>query len=198
MPLMYPQQSAHADQLPASDHPAGSAPSLFVAGVAAFVAAAVLAVLPAPAQAQAPSAAQAQAPSAAQPASRAQQPLPAPTADEPAYVAAGEAASRSWLAKLDAGEYGATWDAAAAPFRKAITRNKWEADVGSVRKALGPLQERSNRGARFTRSLPGAPDGDYVLLQNDARFQNKAAAIETVTMSREADGVWRVVGYFIR
>lgn len=121
-----------------------------------------------------------------------------PTADEPAYVDAAEAAARSWLQKLDAGDYRGTWDSAAAPFRKAITRDKWEADVGAVRKAVGALQERNNRGARFTRSLPGAPDGDYVLIQNDTRFQNKSAAIETVTMAREADGVWRLAGYFVR
>ena len=192
MPLMYPRLSQHADQPPSFGQAAGSTPPAVAAIVAAFVAATALATFPAQAQAQA------QAPSQPQPAIPAQAPQAAPTADEPAYVAAGEAASRSWLAKLDAGDYGATWDAAAAAFRKAITRNKWEADVGSVRKALGPLQERSSRGVRFTRSLPGAPDGDYVLLQNDARFQNKAAAIESITMSREADGVWRVVGYFIR
>ena len=192
MPLMYPQLSQRADQPPSSGQAAGSAAPAVAAIVAAFVAAFVVAT------ALATFPAQAQAPSQPQPATPAQAPLAAPTAGEPADVAAGEAASRSWLAKLDAGDYGGTWDAAAAPFRKAITRNKWEADVGSVRKALGPLQERSNRGARFTRSLPGAPDGDYVLLQNDARFQNKAAAIESITMSREADGVWRVVGYFIR
>lgn len=121
-----------------------------------------------------------------------------PTADEPAYVAAAEVAAKTWLQKLDDGDYRGTWDTAAASFRKAITRDKWDADVGAVRKAVGALQVRNNRGARFTRSLPGAPDGDYVLIQNDTRFQHKAAAIETVTMAREADGVWRLAGYFVR
>ncbi len=121
-----------------------------------------------------------------------------PTADEPAYVAAAEVAAKTWLQKLDDGDYRGTWDTAAASFRKAITRDKWDADVGAVRKAVGALQVRNNRGARFTRSLPGAPDGDYVLIQNDTRFQHKAAAMETVTMAREADGVWRLAGYFVR
>ena len=121
-----------------------------------------------------------------------------PTADEPAYVAAAEVAAKTWLQKLDDGDYRGTWDTAAASFRKAITRDKWDADVGAVRKAVGTLQVRNNRGARFTRSLPGAPDGDYVLIQNDTRFQHKAAAMETVTMAREADGVWRLAGYFVR
>jgi uncharacterized protein DUF4019 len=49
-----------------------------------------------------------------------------------------------------------------------------------------------------SKTMPGAPDGDYVLLQFNTTFERKAAAVETVTMVREADGVWRVVGYFVR
>ena len=32
----------------------------------------------------------------------------------------------------------------------------------------------------------------------DAQFENKAAAVETVTPMREKDGSWRVSGYFIK
>jgi hypothetical protein len=47
------------------------------------------------------------------------------------------------------------------------------------------------------KSLPGAPDGDYEVVQFQTRFANKAAATETVVLSREATG-WKVDGYFIR
>jgi hypothetical protein len=53
-------------------------------------------------------------------------------------------------------------------------------------------------GAQFTRTLPGAPDGDYVVIQYRTRFEHKAAAVETVPPMRDADGQWRVSGYFIR
>ena len=47
-------------------------------------------------------------------------------------------------------------------------------------------------------TLPGAPDGEYVVLQFDTSFEQKAAAVETVTTIREKDGTWHVGGYFIR
>jgi hypothetical protein len=46
-------------------------------------------------------------------------------------------------------------------------------------------------------SLPGAPDGSYVVIELSTSFEKKAEAIETVTPMLE-EGVWRVSGYFIR
>jgi hypothetical protein len=37
-----------------------------------------------------------------------------------------------------------------------------------------------------------------VVIQFNTRFENKAAAIETVTPMHEKDGSWRVSGYFIK
>jgi hypothetical protein len=48
-----------------------------------------------------------------------------------------------------------------------------------------------------SKSLPGAPDGDYEVVQFQTSFANKAAANETVVLSLEASG-WKVDGYFIR
>ncbi len=47
-------------------------------------------------------------------------------------------------------------------------------------------------------SLPGAPDGQYVVIQYESSFEHKKSAIETVTPSQGADGHWRVSGYFIK
>ena len=49
----------------------------------------------------------------------------------------------------------------------------------------------------YTTSLPGAPDGEYVVLQYESEFQRKKYAIETVTPMLD-DGQWRVSGYYIR
>jgi hypothetical protein len=50
----------------------------------------------------------------------------------------------------------------------------------------------------YKTSLPGAPDGDYVVIQFVTSFGNKKSAIETVTPMLEKDGSWRVSGYYIR
>ena len=52
--------------------------------------------------------------------------------------------------------------------------------------------------AQFTKTMPGAPDGEYVILQFDTSFADKKAAIETVTPMKDKDGKWRVAGYFIK
>jgi hypothetical protein len=52
--------------------------------------------------------------------------------------------------------------------------------------------------AKFARSLPGAPDGEYVVIQFTTSFDGKAVATETVTPMKDPDGHWRVSGYYIR
>ena len=52
--------------------------------------------------------------------------------------------------------------------------------------------------AGITKSFPGAPDGEYSLLVFRSTFANKTDSRETVTLEREADGNWRVIGYFVR
>jgi hypothetical protein len=52
--------------------------------------------------------------------------------------------------------------------------------------------------ARYETSLPGAPDGEYVVIQFETSFENKKAAIETVTPMFEKNRGWRVSGYYIQ
>ena len=51
--------------------------------------------------------------------------------------------------------------------------------------------------AAVAHELPGAPDGTYVVLSFDTRFEHQERAQETVTMMLE-DGKFRGAGYFIR
>jgi hypothetical protein len=118
------------------------------------------------------------------------------TADEGKEKAAKQSA-REWLALVDRGEYKASWKAAATFFRSQIDSAKRESAVASVRRPLGVVEERHFQSARYTRELPGAPDGEYVVLQFQTKFANKAEAIETVTPAMDG-GTWKVTGYFIR
>lgn len=51
--------------------------------------------------------------------------------------------------------------------------------------------------ARYSTTMPGAPDGEYVVLTFEAAYGNKAAATETVTAMMDGSE-WRVAGYYIR
>ncbi len=120
------------------------------------------------------------------------------SADDSDALARARVAAKGWLELVDSGKYGQSWDNAASIFKRAVTKADWDKAVKGVRSPLGALKVRRVRSATFTRTLPGAPDGDYVVIQFDSQFENKAAAIETVTPMREADGTWKVSGYFIR
>jgi hypothetical protein len=68
----------------------------------------------------------------------------------------------------------------------------------SFRKPLGSLISRKLKSAQPMTELPGAPDGQYVLMQFETSFTNKKSAVETVTFMLEKDGQWKSGGYFIK
>lgn len=111
---------------------------------------------------------------------------------------AGQKAAEDWLASVDGGDFGASWDQAASIFKGAITREKWQKTVANTRGQFGKLLSRKLKSAQYTTSLPGAPDGQYVVIQYDTTFENKKSAVETVTPMLDKDGQWHVSGYFIR
>jgi hypothetical protein len=106
--------------------------------------------------------------------------------------------AESWLALADSGMYTQTWEQAADYFKERVTAENWEKAVKSVRVPLGKLESRKLTSAQYTKTMPGAPDGDYVILQFDASYEKKKRAIETVTPMKDKDGKWRVAGYFIK
>ena len=106
--------------------------------------------------------------------------------------------AEAWLDLVDHGEYAKSWQEAAALFRSAITVEQWQQALNAARKPLGELKSRKLKGSKYVTSLPGAPDGEYVVIQFDTSFANKEEAVETVTPMKEEDGVWRVSGYYVK
>jgi DNA-binding CsgD family transcriptional regulator len=106
-------------------------------------------------------------------------------------------AARNWVGLLDNGHWDASWRAAGTMFKAQLTSAQWAATIQSVRQPLGRASSRTLQSAVQTKTLPGAPAGDYQVLQFLTGFAHKADAIETVVLSREQAG-WRVNGYFIR
>ena len=107
-------------------------------------------------------------------------------------------AAEDWLALVDDERYNESYGAASGYFRKAISLERWVQSLSAHRRPMGRKLARKLLFHKYTTTLPGAPDGEYVVIQYQTSFENKKAAVETVTPMREADGVWRVSGYFIR
>jgi serine/threonine protein kinase len=113
-------------------------------------------------------------------------------------IEAADAAAQKWLALIDAGNYSETWKEASAIFRGAVTEPGWENSMNTFRQPLGDLVSRKLKSALPMTELPGAPDGQYVVMQFETSFANKKSAVETVTFMLEKDGQWRAAGYFIK
>jgi len=110
--------------------------------------------------------------------------------------AAAEAAA-PWLALVDSGNYAQSWQEAASIFKAAVTQEQWERTMKAERAPLGSLLSRKLVSARYTTRLPGAPDGEYVVLQFDSSFSHKKSAVETATPMMDG-GQWRVSGYYMK
>ncbi len=106
--------------------------------------------------------------------------------------------AQAWLAVVDAGSYDQSWGAAAAYFRGAVGEDQWHQTMVAVRRPLGRVLSRKAAATTHVTELPGAPDGQYVVVQFSTSFENKRVAVETVTPMMQNDGSWGVAGYFIK
>lgn len=123
---------------------------------------------------------------------------PASTADETVGKEKARVADDRWLALVDAEKWNDSWKEASAAFRKAVPEDKWMAGVERVRGPLGKVLKRKLGSAAYSTTLPGMPDGQYVLSQYRTSFEHKADAVETVVAQVDADGTWRISGYYVK
>ena len=107
-------------------------------------------------------------------------------------------ASNAWLSLVDGENYVESWNQASGFFKNAVTKEQWPNTVKAVRVPLGKLVTRKLKSKQYTKTLPGAPDGEYVVIQYETIFENKKSAVETVTPILDQDGKWRVSGYYIK
>ena len=119
-------------------------------------------------------------------------------ADESAEKATAQKSTEVWLALVDSGKYAESWDQAAELFKKQVTKQQWEKAIDAARSPLGKLDSRKLTSAQYSKTLPGAPDGEYVVVLFQSAFANKKSAIETLASMKDKDGQWRVSGYYIK
>ena len=105
--------------------------------------------------------------------------------------------AEAWLSGIDAGGYETSWNDAAEFFRKSITAEAWSDAMTKARKPLGAVKSRKLVKAEKADTLPGAPDGEYIVMRFETSFEAKEKAAEIVTFMKQADGTWKAAGYFI-
>lgn len=122
---------------------------------------------------------------------------PATHAQEATVLATAETAARNWLQWADAGDYAATWQQSAALFQARVTPQEWQRLLHQARTPLGRVVTRTLKSAHATRTLPGVPEGEYLVLQFETAFA-QGTRIETITPVQEPSGTWKVSGYYLR
>ena len=108
------------------------------------------------------------------------------------------AAAGAWLSLVDEGNYAESWNQASGLFKAAVTNDQWQQSLKAVRLPLGKVLVRELKSKQYTKTLPGVPDGEYLIIQYETKFEKKQSAIETITPMLDKDGNWRVSGYYIK
>jgi hypothetical protein len=117
---------------------------------------------------------------------------------QPDAVNSAVDAAERWLALADADDGAASWDQAASSSQAAVSQSVWSQAIRQARLPLGAVKSRKLLSAEFKNSLPGAPPGEYVVIQYLTQFEHRVDAVETVVPMRERDGSWKVSGYFVK
>ncbi|HEX8904732.1 MAG TPA: DUF4019 domain-containing protein [Longimicrobiaceae bacterium] len=118
--------------------------------------------------------------------------------DETQMIGDASAAADAWLERLDAGDVDATWEGTSSLFRQLVDQPKWASSYEQVTAIFGRALSRELGTTEYRTSIPGAPDGEYVVLEYMTEFERKKEAVETVVVALDLDGAWRVGGYFVR
>ena len=121
-----------------------------------------------------------------------------PAADP--HTAEEQAAERQalgFLGYLDHGRYADSYAYTGMLIRAQLDRDSFAKQLEKARAGTGALLSRELIDASYTTTVPGAPEGQYVVLHYGASFANRQEAVETMTLAF-AKGYWRVSGYYIK
>jgi len=117
---------------------------------------------------------------------------------EPRPEDATQPVAVEWLALVDTGKYLESWEKMSLGFKKEVSKRKWKSTVEKIRGPLGKFASRKLKSAEYSKELPGAPEGEYVVLQYDSAFERKPAAVEKLTLILGQDLDWRVSSYAVK
>jgi hypothetical protein len=113
-------------------------------------------------------------------------------------IAAAGAEGDRWLDQIDHGKFDQSWMETAAVLQETITQKEWSADLAARQLKLGRTIMRERKTESYSRTLRGAPTGDYVTLTYLTKFEKTPLVEEMLAVARDALGQWHVAGYDIK
>jgi hypothetical protein len=114
-----------------------------------------------------------------------------------AMIAAAGAEADHWLDLIDHGKFDESWIAAAVVLQETITQKEWSADLAARQPKIGRTIMRERKSENYSKTLRGAPTGDYVIVTYLTKFEKTPLVQETLAVAKDAIGQWHVAGYDI-
>jgi hypothetical protein len=111
---------------------------------------------------------------------------------------AAQRSAEAWLAAVDAAKYEEAWKQASSLLKSRVNRDELIRSLGDYRVPLGRVKSRTVKDIFVKDKLPREPKGEYLVLHYSSNFENKSHVIETVTLTRDSEGQWRVSGYYLK
>lgn len=106
-------------------------------------------------------------------------------------------AALEFLHLIDAEKYAESWQVAAGLMQEKVTEAEWVEKLTKARARSGALVERTEKDASYSTTAKDSPDGEYIALTYNSKYQQAESVSEYVTVMLE-DGHWKVAGYFIQ
>jgi hypothetical protein len=110
---------------------------------------------------------------------------------------AAQQASDAWLIVFDSGKYEDNWNQASDGLKALTKKEAFIASLQAARSRVGKVLTRKLKTSKYAAKLPGAPEGQYVVLRYESSFEKLSTAVETVVPMLDKDGKWRVSGYHV-
>lgn len=105
----------------------------------------------------------------------------------------------NWVKFIDDGRYDVAYSEMAPIVKESVSLQDWMLGLAEVRKPLGKVVERTLKSAFFTTELPGAPSGEYVVVQFRTKFEGREdRVLETITPMLVEGVGWKVSGFYLK
>lgn len=107
------------------------------------------------------------------------------------------AVAMEFLQLVDADKYAESWQMSAGLMKERVTEKDWVEKLAKARTLSGPIVERKAKDTSYSTTAVDSPDGEYISLIFESRFQRAEGVAEYITVMLD-DGHWKVAGYFIQ
>jgi hypothetical protein len=104
------------------------------------------------------------------------------------------AASKAWVAQIDAGQYDESYAFGCGAMHDKVPQDRWEEVLKALRTPWGRVVSRTQISHVYKPDGYQGTNGEFLVITYDTSFQRLSPATETVVLKWE-DGKWRGAGY---